>query len=207
MWPDTPISTGNLDSDSDSPKLARADLKLLAEAVNAMMTSGIPPGLGGVPPGAMLPYAGSAAPDGWLLCYGQEVSRTTYAGLFGAIGTTYGSTSGTTFKLPDMRGRVAGGKDNMGGTAASRLTSAGSGVDGSTLGAAGGAQNHTLVIGEIPSHAHNMTGFTNRNTASGGSEMIVSTGGSSTWTSTSVGGGGAHNNTQPTLVTNYIIKL
>lgn len=72
--------------------------------------------------GTVLPFAGSAAPIGWLLCYGQAVSRTTYANLFAAIGTAYGAGDGsTTFNVPDLRGRVAAGKDDMGGTAASRL--------------------------------------------------------------------------------------
>ncbi len=114
----------------------------------------------GVPVGTVADYAGSSAPTGWLLCYGQLVSRTTYADLFTAIGTTYGVGDGaTTFGLPDCRGRVGVGKDNMGGTAASRVTTAGSGVDGATLGAVGGAQNHTLTTAQLASHTH--TGTTN----------------------------------------------
>jgi microcystin-dependent protein len=74
------------------------------------------------PSGVMVPYAGSSAPTGWLLCFGQAVSRSTYAALFTAIGTTYGAGDGsTTFNLPDARGRVIAGKDDMGGSAASRL--------------------------------------------------------------------------------------
>ena len=65
-----------------------------------------------MPTGMVVPYAGAVAPDGWLLCQGQAVSRTTYAQLFSVIGTTYGSGDGsTTFNLPDMRGRVAVGSD------------------------------------------------------------------------------------------------
>jgi len=56
------------------------------------------------PTAAVLPYAASTAPDGWLLCNGSAVSRTTYAALFAAIGTSYGSGDGsTTFNLPDYR--------------------------------------------------------------------------------------------------------
>ena len=63
-----------------------------------------------MPVGCVIPFAGAAAPTGWLLCQGQAVSRTTYAQLFSVIGTTYGSGDGsTTFNLPDMRGRVAVG--------------------------------------------------------------------------------------------------
>ena len=65
-----------------------------------------------MPVGCVIPFAGAAAPTGWLLCQGQAVSRTTYAQLFSVIGTTYGSGDGkTTFNLPDMRGRVAVGSD------------------------------------------------------------------------------------------------
>lgn len=200
-WPTASIPTTNLDSDGDSPKLARADLLAAVQALNQMIQAG------GVPTASVQAFAGSTAPAGWLLCAGQAVSRSTYADLFAAIGTTYGAGDGsTTFGLPDLRGRVIAGVDNMGGTAASRLTSAGSGVAGTTLGAAGGAETHTLTTPQMPAHTHTMTGFTGRNTASGGSEMIVSTGGASTWTSSSTGGGSAHNNTQPTLILNFIIK-
>lgn len=95
-----------------------------------------------VPSGVIFPYAGSSAPTGFLLCYGQTVSRTTYAALFAAIGTTFGAGDGsTTFALPDLRGRSMFGKDNMGGSAANRVTNAASGITGTTLGAAGGDQN------------------------------------------------------------------
>lgn len=66
---------------------------------------------GGVPSGAITAYAGASAPTDWLLCDGSAVSRSTYASLFAAIGTTYGAGDGsTTFNLPDLRGRVAVGK-------------------------------------------------------------------------------------------------
>lgn len=64
--------------------------------------------------GVVLPYAGLNAPYGFLLCYGQAVSRTTYSDLFNVIGTYYGSGNGsTTFNIPDMRGRVPAGPDQM----------------------------------------------------------------------------------------------
>lgn len=62
--------------------------------------------------GTVLPFAGSAAPTGWLLCDGATVSRTTYAHLFSVIGTTYGAGDGsTTFNLPDTRGEFVRGLD------------------------------------------------------------------------------------------------
>jgi microcystin-dependent protein len=161
------------------------------------------------PTGVVLPYAGSAAPNGWLLCYGQAISRTTYAKLFAAIGTSFGTGDGsTTFNVPDTRGRVLAGKDDMGGTAASRLTSGGSGVNGATLGAVGGAETHTLSTTQIPAHTHGMTQAMPAITNGAGSINRASsnTADKASGTSDSTGGGGAHNNTQPTMVFNHIIK-
>ena len=129
-----------------------------------------------VPTGVVNPYAGATAPAGWLLCFGQSISRTTYSTLFTAIGTTYGSASGTTFNLPDMRGRVVAGQDDMGGTAASRVTTAGGGLDGVTLGAAGGSQTHT-------------TGWHGNATPPADEAVVTSLG-----------------NLPPTIILNYIIK-
>lgn len=167
----------------------------------------VDPSLGGAPSGVVLPFAGTAAPSGWLLCYGQAVSRTTYAALFAAISTTYGAGDGTTtFNLPDLRGRVPGGKDDMGGVAASRLTTGGSGVNGAALGAVGGAETHTLSLAQMPAHSHTVTG----GTASGGTGANdVRSSGNPTGTApttNSQGSGTAHNNTQPTVVLNYIVK-
>lgn len=159
------------------------------------------------PTGVVLPFAGSVAPGGWLLCYGQAISRTTYADLFATLGTTYGAGDGsTTFNVPDMRGRVAAGKDDMGGAAAGRMTAAGAGIDGTALGAAGGAQTHTLTIAQMPAHSHTIASNASRNTTSGGSDNVAMSGQPSTVTSNSTGGGGAHNNTQPTMILNHIIK-
>lgn len=181
-----------------------------------------------MPVGAVLPWPGSTAPSGFLLAYGQAVSRTTYAELFTAYGTTYGAGDGsTTFNLPDYRGRAPFGDDNMGGSAASRITSAGSGIDGATLGAVGGAQTHTLTIAQIPAHPH--TGTTNNTTAtvsvparsgvedvpSSPDQVSVNIGEanvsksvdphSHSFTTDNAGGGGAHNNMPPAIIQNWII--
>lgn len=160
------------------------------------------------PAGVVLPYAGSTAPAGWLMCYGQAISRTTYADLFAAIGTTFGAGDGsTTFNVPDCRGRVMAGKDNMGGTGANRLTTGGSGVDGITLGASGGAQTHTLDSTQIPAHTHTLG---SQGDNAGASSTASITGGNGNRVSAnptgSAGGGLAHNNTQPTIILNSIIR-
>lgn len=151
-----------------------------------------------LPAGMVVPFAGATAPTGWLLCDGSAVSRTTYATLYAAIGVTYGlGNLLTTFNLPDMRGRVAAGKDNMGGTSANRLVNA---LSGGTLGATGGAERHTLSVSEMPAHTHSIgiSGNGGGGTTNGGASTLGQTG--------SQGGGASHNNTQPTMVLNYIIK-
>lgn len=65
-----------------------------------------------LPAGAVQVFAMSSAPTGWLSCDGTAVSRSTYSGLYSAIGTTYGSGDGsTTFNLPDLRGEFIRGWD------------------------------------------------------------------------------------------------
>ncbi|UIJ36900.1 phage tail protein [Desulfobaculum bizertense] len=74
--------------------------------------AGFPPDMAGVPAGVVLPFGGTSAPTGFLMCNGATISRTAYAGLFQAIGTHYGSGDGaSTFKIPDMRGVVPRGTD------------------------------------------------------------------------------------------------
>ncbi len=101
--------------------------------------------------GRIAPHARSTAPPGWLLCDGTGYSRTTYADLFAIVSTTYGTSDGSTFKVPDLRGRAVFGKDDMGGTAANRITVAGSNFDATVLGSTGGAQSKTLSQTQLPS--------------------------------------------------------
>lgn len=179
-----------------------------------------------VPTAVIMDFAGVSAPAGWLLCAGQAVSRITYATLFSYIGTTYGVGDGsTTFNLPDSRGRVHAGKDDMGGTPANRLTTAGSGIGGTGLGNSGGSEVHTLNANQLPTHNHavaiyggegdsvgvapaasaqaiaNSTNSQNlgiwKNAKSGGNLAVIQ----------NAGGGLAHENTQPTIVFNKIIKI
>lgn len=264
------------------------DGAVTAAKLDALVTASL---LAVVPTGVVVPYAGASAPSEWLLCYGQDISRLTYAALFAALGTTYGAGDGlTTFALPDLRGRAVAGKDDMGGSAASRLvntrtvtistisrssttctvvttaehgldvgdsiTIAGSGnatfngtwtvatvvktgaeiaratrtftfthtssgtisstaggtlttaisggVDGATLGAAGGAGTHTLTVGQIANHVH--TFDDERKSGSGDSSVVENYTNGTGFSTNSQGGSGPHNNVQPTLVLNYIIK-
>ena len=154
--------------------------------------------LADVPVGTVLDYAGTTLPTGYLWPAGQNVSRTTYAALFTALSTTYGVGDGsTTFGLPDLRGRVIAGKDDMNGSSANRLTSP---INGDTLGASGGTESHTLTTAEMPSHTHTVAGFTVA--GGGGAAVGVQSGSTNTG---SAGSGSAHNNMQPTFILNKII--
>lgn len=173
------------------------------------------------PAGAVVAFAGPSAPTGWLFCGGQAVSRTTYADLYSAIGTTYGSGDGsTTFNLPDLRGRTLFGKDDMGGSAANRVTSGVSGVDGATLGASGGDQrmqqhNHTANVTD-PGHSHNLTkqnagGATpvpSFGTGSSPSDSGYDTDSATTGISVAIvnSGSGSSQNMPPAIILNWIIK-
>lgn len=100
---------------------AAMDLKISTATANA--TFATLTGLAqAMPSGAVLPFAMSAAPAGWLKANGALVSRTTYAALFAAIGTTFGVGDGvTTFALPDLRGEFMRGFDDGRGVDISRV--------------------------------------------------------------------------------------
>lgn len=176
-----------------------------------------------LPVGVFFPYAGSSAPSGYLFCDGSAVSRTTYASLFSAIGTAYGTGDGsTTFNLPDLKGRVPAGKESS----ATRLTSTYFGGNSTALGATGGSESHTLTTAQLASHTHvntltdpghthstNSVSFTGSQNIQSGSGANLNTSGLTSTSSTtgititnaSAGSGSAHNNVQPTIISNYII--
>jgi microcystin-dependent protein len=154
-----------------------------------------------IEPGSIFAYAGITAPTGYLECDGSEISRSTYAELFAAIGTTFGTGDGsTTFNLPDMRGRVAVG------------TGQGAGLTSRNLGDTGGEEEHLLTVAEIPLHSHSYTkGYL---TTSG---TLLQAGGTpfvafheDTAQNTQSGGSdpaNAHNNMMPFVAMMFIIKV
>lgn len=200
-------------------------------------TSSAPAG-SGAPTGSVFDYVGTTAPTGYVLLSGRTIgsgssgateransdTQTLFELLWNSMTNTEAPVSGgrgasaaadfsanKTITLPDARGRVIAGKDNMGGTTASRLTSGGSGITGTTLGTSGGVQTHTLTAGEsgLPSHSHSING----SVYTAGGSTIVGGGGTEAFTGGVIGNAGpssassAHQNTQPTLVLNKIIKL
>ncbi len=291
---------GILDGSINSDKIANNAIVTGKIADSAVTLAKLAASVSGqlFPTGGIIGFPGPVAPAGWLLCYGQAVNRVTFAALYTALGgasSPHGQGDGsTTFNLPDYRGRVPVGLDNMGGISANRLlptrtinianieqsgttvyvyttgahgldpgssvTIAGAGnaafngtwtvssvnrigteanrasrefrftrataeitlvaggtittaitgaINGSVLGAAGGAAAHTLTEGQLAAHAHRV--YYSRDSPDGGSGDTAdhshnSTSGSGPYSTTIGGGDGPHNNVQPSLVTNIIIK-
>lgn len=189
------------------------------------------------PIGVVEAFAGTNAPNGWLICDGSQVLRSLYPELFSVIGTQYGSGDGfSTFTLPDLRGRTIAGRDgvnNMNNGPTNRLTSTHFGASGTALGNSGGNEAHTLNTNQMPSHTHTQDAHShsvespashswgaNFGGLSGGATFTFSPSGvfagvyggqnltamGVTATNQNTGGNGAHNNTQPTMILNYIIK-
>lgn len=212
---DSDLSTSDVTDNNVSTSKHGFAPKLPNDATKYMDGTGVysvPAGGGSMHAGVVLLYAGASAPSGYLFCYGQAVSRSTYSDLFTAISTTHGVGDGsTTFNVPDLRGRVAAGKDDMGGSAASRLTNSGTGnpgIDGTSLGAAGGADRHTLTTAQMPTHSHNIiTGFGGSPNSSAVSvDSALNNITSRAGIVENAGSGNAHPIVQPTIVLNYIIK-
>lgn len=151
-----------------------------------------------LPIGSITAYSANEVPTGWLLCDGQAVSRVDYKELFNVIGTVYGEGNGsTTFNVPDFSGRVPIGLDV-------------NDTDFNSIGKTYGEKEHQLTVEELPSHNHNLimsssaTGVggygrpplaNNLNTLVENENPVKATGGNQ-----------PHNNVQPSIVQNYIIK-
>lgn len=165
----------------------------------------------GCPIGTILPYSSTTIPEGYLVCDGSAVSRTTYADLFDVIGTTYGTGDGsTTFNLPNLTGRVPVGQDA-------------NDTSFDVLGETGGEKTHTLVNNELPkidaywqfhgtehgTNVYNLKGSNSIGTRINGKYQAIS-GASGAYSYADVGirfgNNGAHNNLQPYTVLVYIIK-
>lgn len=188
--------------------------------------------------GEMIPWTLLNVPAGWVFPCGQTLSRTTYADLWTIAqdeisnGSSFfnNGNGSTTFGIGDMRGNVPAGRDNMGGSAAGRLTSTYLGSDPTILGATGGSQSSTLVIANLPPYTPtgvntgggaafnysssngNWTGGTNGTvtglTASGGGIRIDTQFTNPTWTGTPMGGTSTPVRTlPPILVCNYILYV
>lgn len=199
----------------------------------------------GMPIGSVIDYAGSLnVPLGWTLCFGQAIEVSAHPDFVdacyvgNALNSTAGfgyrttsnvdpsnnrSTSGQYIVLPDIRGRVIAGRDNMGGADVQRLEIMGAARN--LIGGDGGSDRHTLNINQIPSHSHSVND-PGHNHLNGASSIIspgvtyvgsgsnpffngnIVTGSSLTNISVNNNGGGqSHNNVQPTIIFNKIIKV
>jgi microcystin-dependent protein len=171
-----------------------------------------------VPVGAITMFAGATAPSGYLICDGSSRNRADFPALFTEIGTTYGpgSVPGTTFNVPDLRGRTPVGA----GT--------GTGLTTRTLGFIGGAESVVLTTAQMPTHSHggtvtggahthdlasvitafagNTWNIVNGNGWALATRTTVAGQGSHSHTIASDGGGGSHPNMQPWLAVNFIIR-
>jgi microcystin-dependent protein len=183
----------------------------------------------GMPAGSIVQWPTNTAPVNWLICDGSAISRSANPSLFAAIGTTYGTGNGTTtFNLPDLRGRVSVGRDSgqtefdilgeTGGAKTHTLTTSempshthaqNSHTHTGTTSTNGahthtyGSNTSTAANGTAHGTAFNVNSYT---TSSSGNHNHTFTTDAATASNQNTGGGLAHNNLQPYIVLNYIIK-
>jgi len=170
-------------------------------------------GIEGIPSGTIVPWSDSSIPSGFLECTGQAVSRSTYATLFGIIGTTYGSGDGsTTFNVPDLQDNVAvskSGTKNLGSTGGANTVTSTGNVGGATA-------NATLSTPQLSSHSHSSANSSAGAFIGGNPPSPITIPGGNTG-NTGSGGGHSHNMSanftgdatsvvQPYLTVVYIIK-
>ena len=186
---------------------ADATVTNVGTAKDLILDFGIPQGEMGSPGetepiGTIKMYGGTTAPDGYMFANGQAISRTTYSDLFAIYGTTFGAGDGsTTFNLPNLNGRTPVGlnaKDS----------------DFNTIGKTGGEKTHTLTQSELAAHRHGFQGgaalFTQPDQGVkglGSGNLWIEGVGAIPTTSTDGGANQPHNNMQPYMVLNYIIKV
>jgi microcystin-dependent protein len=116
--------------------------------------------------GAIKPWTKATAPDGYVLCNGAAISRTTYADLFGVIGTTYGAgDSSTTFNVPQLQGKMPQGYDgntyNLAGTGGANTVTvavtnnqAATNATNQTVSVTGSISNTSLTLAQVAAHSH-----------------------------------------------------
>lgn len=167
----------------------------IAEVIGELDTKIGTSNTGRVVPGIVEAFAGGATPNGYLLCNGQAVSRTTYAELFAVIGVTYGAGNGsTTFNIPDLKGRVVVGLDA-------------SQAEFAVLARWGGEKNHTLTHDELPPISYfkgSVDSYDRNNAVPPGS--LIAKGDTFGLAFPTVGKNSPINVVQPYTTLNYIIK-
>ena len=172
-------------------------------------------GIEGIPTATIVPWSSASVPSGFLECDGSAVSRTTYATLFGIVGTTYGVGDGaTTFNVPDLADNVPVGKSNN-----KSLASTGGANTVATAGNVGGSTaNATLSTSQLASHTHG-TNISKGTGTTGGSSAYANYGLLSSVNPNAAGSGSGHSHNmsatfsgdstsvlQPYLALIYIIK-
>ncbi len=172
-------------------------MKILDKTTQTYKELVLKPGGDTLPIGSIVAFASDTIPNGWLLCDGSVVSRATYSELFNAIGLSYVEEGyewqdEERFPLPNAKGRTLVGKDSTD-------------TDFNKLGKTSGEKTHTLTVDEIPSHKHSMN-FGDSAGGDGSGFVYSSTSGNNNVFMLETGGGQAHNNLQPSLTLNYIIK-
>ncbi len=193
-------SSGQKDALAGNSGTPSSSNKYVTEAGLAIATAAV------VPSGGIQLYGGSSAPSGFLFCDGTSYLRATYPDLFTAIGTTYGSADGTHFNVPDMRGRVpiGVGTGTGGAAAGTGLPTGGSALTAVVRAGWKGEETHVLTVGELAAHTHPLSiqqsGNTNATIGAGNTVGITGTDTGSTGSDT------AHNNIQPVMGLNFIIK-
>ena len=182
--------------DDDTMATASATSLATSESIKAYVDSNA-----GIPTGTVSAFAGSAAPTGYLLCDGSEYDQTAQADLFTVVSTTY-NTGGETanhFRVPDLRGRVVAGLgESLLGATADTL--------GEDNGVIADTKEHTLIEAEMPSHNHDYFRAPADRQGNAVGNTRVEDRGTNSEATTTTGGNQPHNNVQPTIILNYIIK-